>query len=92
MPEKDGFQTSLEIAAFLDGVNLPDNRTVIVACSAFTTAEFIEKSKLYRMRDYIIKPVKVELLKNALMEYVFPIFTSKGLKDQIKQSESNLVI
>jgi len=68
MAEMDGFEATGEIRAMEGAGELPV-RTIIVACSAHTGTEVVQKCMSAGMDDFIEKPVSREKLRKVIEKY-----------------------
>lgn len=63
MPVMDGYETTKQLRQ--QNSNIP-----IIALSANIMKEEIEKTRIYGMQEYIIKPIDVQILYNVLLKYL----------------------
>jgi CheY-like chemotaxis protein len=62
MPEKDGIQATIELRA--KGFKNP-----IIAMTASSSKDDMDRAYSIGMNDYVIKPVKINTVKTILMRY-----------------------
>ncbi|CAD8096480.1 unnamed protein product [Paramecium sonneborni] len=63
MPGLNGYQTSTSLLQI-------DNKLNIIMCSAYDTEDNLSKALESGMKDYIIKPVRIEQLKVLIKKYI----------------------
>jgi PAS domain S-box-containing protein len=80
MPEMDGLEASLEIR-HRELTSAEPRKTPIVAMSADARNEIKEKCAAVGMDDYLVKPVKLEQLEQALRTWV-PAWSQPALSEE----------
>lgn len=90
MPEMDGYEATRTIRNKFNNKYKP----VIIAMTANSSKEDINKCYEYGMNDYISKPVKIENLKLKLNDWYNKIFNRENLtvEDLKKQKINSLII
>jgi len=81
MPRMDGYEVCAKIRDFEDDTS----KTPIVIMSALNNLENVKKAIAYGANDYIIKPIKLDLILNKLQKYL-------DIKKEAVNKEDNVLI
>jgi len=81
IPRMDGYEVCAKIRDFEDDTS----KTPIVIMSALNNLENVKKAIAYGANDYIIKPIKLDLILNKLQKYL-------DIKKEAVNKEDNVLI